>query len=522
MVFRGARVILLLAPLFLALVWRETWTARSHPVVSVFDPSWSYLSNALLVAEGRPTFHVDHPGTPLHILGALLLRVLHPLWHPGTELAESVFTHPERYLTALAFAEFLLALAFVFAASYLFLRAGRSLVVVLFSSFLFLSFPESRDVAVFFKPDFLAGAVGFFTLSLVALDRKEAWVPYAVGAAIGFGAALKLYLVPYVLLAFLYPGWWRVLLVASATFLLWTLPAWPEYGHLGKFLFKIATTDGNYGGRPEILDLARMKGTLTQLFTLAPHLLVMVPLSLFAALSARNRASLFAAALVLASLALLAKHPSNHDAPATRYLMPCLAAIAAMLPLALGAFRGKLPRLALCGAFLAAFLFVNREYYELQHVPARLRAVFEPAGRASFAEGLFRKYPDCSWIIGSFPPVKLAGIDFASRWAGNAYIPLLSKLYPTRRVFNAIPGGLFSYYGMRKSYDDVKEEVRSGTCYLFLTTATSPRPYFDASHWLEFRDITQENREHLDWAGTMCEECRVLKVRPSRGKTKSN
>ena len=41
------------------------------------DPSYHYLLNSLMVAEARAPFHVDNPGTPLQVMGAVVLRATH-------------------------------------------------------------------------------------------------------------------------------------------------------------------------------------------------------------------------------------------------------------------------------------------------------------------------------------------------------------------------------------------------------------------------------------------------------------
>ena len=42
-----------------------------------FDPGYFYYFNALNVALGQPALFVDHPGTPLIMLGAGLLRIIY-------------------------------------------------------------------------------------------------------------------------------------------------------------------------------------------------------------------------------------------------------------------------------------------------------------------------------------------------------------------------------------------------------------------------------------------------------------
>jgi len=69
---------------------RQDFLTRYHPIASVADPDWSYLANSLLVAEGKTPQHVDHPGTPLQILGAIVYRVNYLFSSREISLAEDV------------------------------------------------------------------------------------------------------------------------------------------------------------------------------------------------------------------------------------------------------------------------------------------------------------------------------------------------------------------------------------------------------------------------------------------------
>ena len=64
------------------------------------DPEYAYLFNALLIASGRAPFHVDHPGTPVQMIGAVVLRALSAVSGRGV-LADDVITRPEAYLAAM-------------------------------------------------------------------------------------------------------------------------------------------------------------------------------------------------------------------------------------------------------------------------------------------------------------------------------------------------------------------------------------------------------------------------------------
>lgn len=62
-----------------------------------WDPEYVYLLNSLAIAEGKRPWHVDHPGTPVQAIGALVIRVVGP-GHRDGDLAAAVLADPERYI----------------------------------------------------------------------------------------------------------------------------------------------------------------------------------------------------------------------------------------------------------------------------------------------------------------------------------------------------------------------------------------------------------------------------------------
>jgi hypothetical protein len=64
------------------------------------DPTYPYILNSLLVAEGRPPAQATHPGTPLQVLGAVVLRVAHGLSDSPLDLQRHVLTDPEYFTDA--------------------------------------------------------------------------------------------------------------------------------------------------------------------------------------------------------------------------------------------------------------------------------------------------------------------------------------------------------------------------------------------------------------------------------------
>jgi len=64
------------------------------------DPTYAYILNALLVAEGRPPAQATHPGTPLQVMGASVLHAAHALSGSALNLRQHVLTDPEYFVDA--------------------------------------------------------------------------------------------------------------------------------------------------------------------------------------------------------------------------------------------------------------------------------------------------------------------------------------------------------------------------------------------------------------------------------------
>ncbi|MEO8665948.1 MAG: hypothetical protein ABI462_10660 [Ignavibacteria bacterium] len=61
------------------------------------DPSYVYLINSANLAQMNSLGlgHVDHPGTPLHILGAFVIKAIFLINNDKDSIAEDVIYHPD-------------------------------------------------------------------------------------------------------------------------------------------------------------------------------------------------------------------------------------------------------------------------------------------------------------------------------------------------------------------------------------------------------------------------------------------
>ena len=64
------------------------------------DPSYAYLFNALSVSQGLPVGHLDHPGTPVQSLGAIVINSINFINHKPDVISE-VLKNPEYFLNSI-------------------------------------------------------------------------------------------------------------------------------------------------------------------------------------------------------------------------------------------------------------------------------------------------------------------------------------------------------------------------------------------------------------------------------------
>lgn len=71
---------------------------------SAFDPQYAYLLDSVNIAEGRAPGVYHHPGTPLQVLGGVLLTARHAISAPGVPLRQRALADPAGALDAISVA----------------------------------------------------------------------------------------------------------------------------------------------------------------------------------------------------------------------------------------------------------------------------------------------------------------------------------------------------------------------------------------------------------------------------------
>jgi hypothetical protein len=303
-----------------------------------FDNDYPYLLNALCFAQFHSAGHYDHPGTPVQIIGAMVLRVAHAARSTGTAVDQDVCLHPEGYLHAIHLVLVIMVVAALCLLATRFYRVtGAVAGTVLASAVLFVS-PTVLSVL----PGVNAEIVLIFTalvmqvvlLSMIDGAGARRAPIVALAAVVGFGIATKITFLPFVIVpVMIIPGWRkkaRYVLLALASFVVFTLPIINHYRTVARWLLNILTHTGKYGyGSSGILIIPEYLRTLGNLLAAEPMLAAGIASGLLYAAwnwrCRRDNTLRIIAAIALAQLAqllMVAKHPEQ------RYLIPALSFVA--------------------------------------------------------------------------------------------------------------------------------------------------------------------------------------------------
>ncbi|MFD2233975.1 hypothetical protein [Phaeospirillum tilakii] len=359
--------------------------AASGPLWQVFnlDPDYYYLLNGLRLIEGLAPTDVSHPGTPIQVFVALVLRLSDPL-APAADLVAAVLADPEGALarvTGLLYPLLGLALAGLGWAVW---RASGSLAAALLTQAAPLLSMIIPKFALHPKPEaFLILAWALVIAAVLPLLRPEAARrdgPAArLGLAVGFAIACKLQALTFGLIPLFLLDRRRLAVLGLASvggFLLCTLPAWPSAGIWVDWVGRMVLHSGAYGdGAATVIDPARYPRAVLALFgsKLIFTLTLVASLAVLAAALRHRRfdpSARLLAGLALAQIAtvlLVAKQPAAHYLePALLLTGPALALLhlrsAAAAPAAAHRWGWAALGLALVGLTLPA---VTRQTNEL-------------------------------------------------------------------------------------------------------------------------------------------------------------
>ena len=438
------------------------------------DPEIAYFISSLAVFDGQRYMLVQHPGTPLLVLGTAVIGLVFPFVATSTEeLTLRVVRQPELFIVP---AHALLVLANVAAVIALGWKAvpvrrwSDAAVAAAVPASFFAFLPRSFLWTFYWSHNAVAFPAG--TLLLLALvGALRGGRPLTARAALAFGigagalAATQLYFATWVVglaaapfvrarlggsapTASLRPALF-VIGGFAAAFLVCCIPMIGSQEVFFGFLRASATHQGLYGGgAPGFTSPARFGANLAALWGYAPLLFVAqgIVFAMLVALLAvehgrtSRRAGLWAVAGAVflqwvATVLVLGKHPSPYYLPAVAAMLPPLLAVAWTLARRHGSgFRA-------CGVALAAVIFLccGRTLLETVEFHAA-RTAFRSAMDAEVGRRVARRAaaegvgPDSVLVLWG-PGVPDAGcyaLWMGTQYSNNALARQISRACPSQ------------------------------------------------------------------------------------------
>ncbi len=287
--------VLLLATIPVSIIFTGLDLRSTNQEFSLFaiDPEYSYLYSGVLLGQGSINLFIDHPGTPLIVLAALVTRTVH-LFRPSSSYAEDVLQHPDFYLNLLNISMIVLIGCVTFITGWWVYRKTRNLPATVFIQFSPFVVEYVFSVVERYMPEpwfialvvFLCGATVLDIYGKLDHGRMKYKRPLLFGMIIGFGISLKFSFSPFLIAPFfLFEGVKKKLsyLVATiASFLVFTFPLLKRGKVFYEWIKAIVMHSGKHGsGKDSVIDPEQFLVHLKAIVQSEKHLVYAAVLAAF-------------------------------------------------------------------------------------------------------------------------------------------------------------------------------------------------------------------------------------------------
>jgi hypothetical protein len=265
-------LIFLIIPAMLILSAAAMKYARGpYYICSPTDNDYLYLVSSLAMADSKPVFFTDHPGTPLQMLGAVTMKITHALDSSQREnLAYAVLKNPEFYLKAINIVLVSLNVLILFFIGLVTFNLTKNVglgLLLQFSPF-FSNITLGWGLNNVSCEPLLMFTSLLFVLILVKLlfsenIGKSAHRYTLVLAFIsGFGIATKMTFAPMLIIPLIVLPKLRnkigFILVTALSTILWTWPIHSQYERIVSFFYSILSRKSWYGHGAAGIDVSSM------------------------------------------------------------------------------------------------------------------------------------------------------------------------------------------------------------------------------------------------------------------------
>jgi hypothetical protein len=463
-----------------------------------YDPAYVYLLSGLSLLNGVAPQHIDHPGTPMQMLCAVLIVAYWALsaavtWKPAA-IAELVLSQPEAVLTFISHTLLSMNVVATYVLGRTIYRCTGNWMAAALSQ---LSLPL-LSISFFHIMYLNAEALAIFaTLLLLAVLAREALcgpvqdrlgtaAPVAAGALVALAVTAKVTFLPLAVLLFSLRPWrkvWTGFLACIVAGSILLAPVLPQMHRFVAWIGSIGTHSGQYGtGEASVVAWGQLPGRIyalaaafpvstTALIALCivgclaiPH----IPGSWRADAAGDNRNAVFRLMQLiglacLVQIAMVLKHFAFHYAIST----VLLAAVAVVL-LGLVLFTGR--RTAYFLPVLVAAAVAATSHLYTDFAALRRASQERTADLARIAAAIERQ--DRPLLIASYR-VRDSGyaLRFALSYLDNGLVQGLLGTDHEHWSHNRWNGKLLLAGGTWREVDDLEPMVRQGRNVLLLLPA---------------------------------------------------
>ena len=246
--------------------------------LSWLDPTYVYLFNGLNLAQGSLEIgHIDHPGTPLQIYCAIVIRIVY-FFRNETDIVESVLSNPELYLYTISYSLILINVIILFIVGIIAFNASKKLSVAVFIQLTpFISYVSINNIPIITTESFLI-AIGLLMVLLSFIytfyNKKISKYSYVLFFSVlsALSVATKISSLPVIIIPLFllnnYKFRIQYILLTIIFFFLFTIPIIDKFSHHYQFMLNIFTHTGIYGsGKIGFINTNTFFSNLILIFT---------------------------------------------------------------------------------------------------------------------------------------------------------------------------------------------------------------------------------------------------------------
>jgi len=433
---------------------------------TLYDPTYVYLISSLNLSQLQAPAFVDHPGTPIHVIGAVIVKGLYELTGNSPDIAEDVLSKPEYYIRVMHFFLVLILCISLFLSSKIIYNSSKNIwLSCLFQLSIFTSYTTSYELSVIAAEIFLIPLEMFllaYTIKYISdkTNINNNYYVFVFSIICGLGIATKLSFFPVVCIPLIILDGYRkkglFLIFSIVFFIISLLPAISNFTYLVNWIKRIFIFDGLHGkGNPGIVNFENFLTNLEEIFFAEIYfsisfilILITIIISLFFRFEPKFKIILkfLYAVFVLMTLQtiIVSKHYSLH------YIVPALILSIPGIYLCILVWANLKPEILKKFSlnYIFVFLILFTFSYTVISTINNLKKLSGQKDQALKLIEFIEASENGQVVISSYgSSSKEYGLSFSTIWAGkqqNKYREIINRLYPNNLYFEYWSNKIYS------------------------------------------------------------------------------